>query len=385
MRGFTLVAALASLSLAACGGGGGGGAAPAPVATGSGTSAQGQSEHAIAATNDVGAPLADFSRFDESVGSASIASSSIGRRAASTSGACADGVEFFVPATSGATNSTETKDFYDSACTLLARDAVRIFTPLSTSAETVAATVQLYAPLNPTPIAVHTATRTFENAVFSANGFPLFSTGFSESSVDTLSIANSKTIESGAEFVVAPTAGAVSDFCSDSAGFNATGFAKLDATFGWQGGVLSGGSRTVNADDSVTWTGTHTGFSAIGTIGALSVGTFTQNTACPITNRMFTLAGGTTLGNYTIPLTVTYLHGMVESLAINNATLANGDTLSVTTTPGTLASSNTFITGSVASGGMPIATFAVNGYGDGTLTVTASARQYVIVDWHVVR
>jgi hypothetical protein len=32
-----------------------------------------------------------------------------------------------------------------------------------------------------------------------------------------------------------------------------------------------------------------------------------------------------------------------------------------------------------------LATFSVNGYGDGTLTITASGRAFVMVDRHVVR
>ncbi len=255
---------------------------------------------------------------------------------------------------------------------------------LRSGAENVNATVQLYAPFGSTPIAVRTATRTFTNATFDNYGFPIALDGYDETSSDTLSIASSKAIDSGAEFVLGPAQSGKSNFCSDSAGFSATGVQTLNETFGWQGGVLSGGSRTVNADGSVTWAATHTGFSAKGALGSLSVNAGTQNTACPITTPMFMLAGGTTLGNYTIPISVTYLHGMVESLTISNATLTNGDTLNVSTTASAAPSSSSFITASVASGGTQISILAVNGYGDGTLTVTATGRQFAVVDWHVV-
>ena len=171
----------------------------------------------------------------------------------------------------------------------------------------------------------------------------------------------------------------------DSSGFNDTGIAKLNETFGWQGGVLSGGSRTVNSDNSVTWTATHAGTTFKGAIGALSIATGTQNTACPIATPMFTLAGGTSTGTYSIPVVATYLHGMLESLTITNATLSNGTTLSVATNSALPPSSAGYITGTIGRGTTQIATFAVDAFGDGTLTLTATGAQYVITDWHVVR
>jgi hypothetical protein len=76
---------------------------------------------------------------------------------------------------------------------------------------------------------------------------------------------------------------------------------------------------------------------------------------------------------------------MLESLSITGATLANGDTLTVTTNASEPPSSNLYITGTVSNGSTQIATFAVDAYGDGTLTVSSSGAEYVIVDWHVVR
>ena len=44
-----------------------------------------------------------------------------------------------------------------------------------------------------------------------------------------------------------------------------------------------------------------------------------------------------------------------------------------------------FITGIVSNGGSQFATFNVNAFGDGTLTLTSSGAQYVMTDWHVIK
>jgi len=174
-------------------------------------------------------------------------------------------------------------------------------------------------------------------------------------------------------------------FCGDAAGFNATGIAALGETFGWQGGVSSTGTRTVNADGSVTWNATHAGSTAKGAVGSLSIHTGTPNTACPIATPMFTLSGGTTQGSYTIPTVATYKGGLLIGLTITNASLANGTTLNVTTNTSVSPTSNLFITGTIANGSTQVATFNVDAFGDGTLTMTSSGAQYVLTDWHVVR
>ena len=138
-------------------------------------------------------------------------------------------------------------------------------------------------------------------------------------------------------------------------------------------------------DGSVTWTAAHAGSTAKGAIGSLSIGVGTQNTACPITTPMFTLAGGTSLGTYNIPTTATYKSGLLIGLAIANATLANGTTLNVTTNTGVSPMNNLFITGVISNAGTSVATFTVDAFGDGTLTMSAGGTQYVITDWHVVK
>jgi hypothetical protein len=388
IRARFLPAALALSALVTGCSGGGGGSSPNPIAsTPAGTSpAQAQSVAAISDANAVGSPLKDFEDFDKtadtSQGTGTQASSSSRQ---SATGACNDGVEFFAPDKNGDANSTETIDFYDTACTDPARDVVRIYTSTGASSESVALTESLFAPGNATAIATRSETHTITNGTFNAYGYPLAANGYDLVASDVLTIGSAKTIDSDRELVIGPTSGGSNAFCSDSAGYNATGFPKLGITFGWQGGVLAGGSRTVNAGGSVTWAATHAGTVYKGALGGLSVASGTQNTSCPIATPMFTLAGGTAVGTYSIPISVTYAHGMLVSLTIANATLGDGDTLDVTTNTSLPPTSSQYVTGSISSGSTQIATFAVDAFGDGTLTVTASGSQYVITDWHVVR
>jgi hypothetical protein len=357
-------------------------ATSAPSQSGS----QAQSEAVVSDANAVGSPLKNFADFDKSIGTSSV--SGVGtsaRTRADATGTCNNGVEFFAPDQNGDADSTETIDFYDSACTEKARDIVRVYAPTSASSETVAVTESLFAAGNATAIATRTSSHTISNATFNKYGYPEPADGFDLVQNDTLTIAEAKTISSGSELVMEPASSGTNAFCSDSSGFNDTGFPKLGETFGWQGGVLSGGSRTVNSDNSVTWTATHAGTTFKGAIGALSIATGAQNSTCPIATPMFTLAGGTSTGTYSIPVVATYSHGMLESLTISNATLSNGTALSVATNSSVPPSAPGYITGTISKGTTQIATFALDAFGDGTLTQTATGAQYVITDWHVVR
>src|SRR5579872_3781034 len=279
MRTPALLGLALTLVFAGCGGGGSATSTgvtpttnPTPNGGNTGLSPQAASEHAVNATNALGDPINTITDFNNSI--TAPASSSIRRGALSTtpSGTCSNGVEFFVPDTNNDPNSTESKAFYDTACTQLARDVVRIFT-VNGSNESVNRTEKIFSINNTTPSSVRTDTVTILNATFDAKGFPLVANGFARTSTGELDLAGSKTIDSGNEMVLLAGSNGTNSFCSDSAGFNATGIQSLGETFGWQGAVLTGGTRTVNADGSVTWTATHTGSTFKGAIGALSLAT----------------------------------------------------------------------------------------------------------------
>jgi predicted small lipoprotein YifL len=385
---FTALSLLAALTLAACGGGGGSSPLVPPSGGGNSTqSTQAQTEDSIDTTNDVGAPVKDFATYDEATGSPlqSVARTTDAIHVqAAGDGTCNNGVEFFAPDKKGDANSTERIDFYDNGCTAIARDAVRIFTSTGANSETVQRTVSLYALNSSTPSAVRSETVNYRNATFDQYGYPVVKDGFARTHTGELDVSGAKTIVADGELVVAPSSGSSTTFCSDSAGFNATGIASLSETFGWAG-VMPSGTRTANSDGTVTWNTTHTGSTYTGAIGGLSIQSGVQNTSCPIATPMFTLAGGTLKGTYNLPVSATFSHGILTNLTIQNATLANGDTLNVQTNSGVQPGDPHFISGTLSKSGSQIAAFNVDAFGDGVLVVSASGKQYQIEDWHVVK
>ncbi|GAC1544564.1 MAG: hypothetical protein NVS2B17_25820 [Candidatus Velthaea sp.] len=370
--------------LAGCGGGGSSSNPNLPIPPSSplsptADSVQTQSEQAVTTTNSLGSPLKDFQ-----TNNATINPLSLGRSVQSIqNGSCKDGIEFFAPDKNGDPNSTESQYFFDLTCTQLARDTVRVYSSLGTSSESVNRTESLYAVNNGTPIAVRTDSVTITNATFDSHGFPSVASGYNRVSTDSLGISGSKTINADDELVMLPASNGSNAFCGDSAGYNATGIAKLNKTFGWQG--IESGTRTINTDGSITWTTAHAGNTESGAIGSLSIAGGTQNSACPIVKPMYTIAGGTDGNTYNIPVTATYNHGVLSNLSIVNAQLAGGATLNVTTNVGVGPANSGYITGTLAKNGTQTATFAVDAFGSGTLTITSSGAQFVITDWHVVR
>ncbi|HET7815641.1 MAG TPA: hypothetical protein VFL13_14865 [Candidatus Baltobacteraceae bacterium] len=384
-----LAALVGSFSLAACGGGGGTGST-LPVSGGNGGNSQSltqQTEDSVDTANAVGSPMKDISNYNDTMsapGTAQFAAK--GSKSTDTvgDGSCNNGVEFFAPDKAGDPNSTERIDFYDNGCTQIARDAVRVVSSTGSGSENVARTVNLYALNGTSPEAVRSESVAFSNAQFDRYGYPVLSAGFDRTHSGNLTINGVRTIDGDGELVVAPSANSVTTFCSDSAGFNATGDSNLNETFGWQG-MNPSGTRTVNSDNSVTWALTRTGTAYTGAIGGLTIQTGAQNTSCPISTPMFTLAGGTAKGSYNIPISATYKQGILSNLTISNASLVNGDTLNVTTNSSLPPSDPHFISGTLTNGSNNVSTFNVDAFGDGTLVVAKNGKAYQIVDWHVVK
>jgi hypothetical protein len=373
-------------ALTACGGGSG--SITPPAGGGPNISTQAQTEDSIDTANSVGAPISDISSYNESTTGSPLQAVARNSDALSTKtladGACNNGVEFWAPDKKGDANSTERIVFYDNGCTQMQSDAVRIYTSTGSNSETVQRTVSRYHLNSSTPSSVRSETVNYTNATFDAYGYPVYKSGFDRTHTGELDVNGVKTIDADGEFVLLAQSNNVSTFCGDSAGFNATGDASLNETFGWAGMVPSG-TRTVNSDGSVTWSLTHEGSAYTGPIGGLSIQSGVQNTNCPISTPMFTLAGGTVKGNYNIPVQATFQAGILTNLTISNAALANGDTLNVQTNSGVSPGDPHFISGTLSNNGTTIATFNVDAFGDGTLVVAASGKAYQIEDWRVVK
>lgn len=389
VRNLLAAASLIAVSiLTACGGGGAAGSLT-PPGTGSagGASIQSQTEDAIDTANDVGSPVKDIGSYNEATGSplqaAARGAQSISIQALGD-GACSNGVEFFAPDKNGDLDSTERIVFYDNGCTQIQSDAVRIYTQTSSASETVQRTVSRYTANNGAAASVRSETVNYTGASFDRFGYPVYKNGFDRTNAGELDVDGVKTIDGDGEFVLLPSSSGSSTFCGDSAGFNAAGDASLNETFGWAG-MMPSGTRTINADGSITWSLTHEGSTYTGAIGGLSIQAGVQNGSCPVSTPMFTLAGGTLKGEYDIPIQATYLHGVLTNLTVTNATLSNGDTLNIQTNSGVSPGDEHFISGTLAKSGTSIANFNVNAFGDGTLVVAAGGKAYHIEDWHVVK
>jgi hypothetical protein len=305
-------------------------------------------------------------------------------RRAVRSHACLDGIELFAPDRNGDANSTEELVFYNAGCSQLALDDVRTYTSTGSHSETVHHTTSFYAPGRSMPFAVATSTSSVSNATFGRYGLPELGSGFANVTAGQVVVNKSPVLSTDAEVVVMPASGASSTFCSDSAGFDPSGIVSLDSTFGWQG-VLTSGTRTSEGTGLVTWSATPSGTAFSGAIGSLSIATATQNLSCPIARPDFTLAGGSAIGTYSIPISVTFHRGRLWSVTVSRATLPGGDTLSVRTNHARRPTSRDYVSGAIRTGRTSIATFGVNAFGNGTLTVTSTGAQYKMADWIVVQ
>jgi hypothetical protein len=376
------VTALAlAMALTACSGGSGGSTPPTLGGGGGSTNSTAQSETAIMAANALGNPIKSLTQFNADTISAGAAAQT---QSATPNGTCNAGVKFWSPDKAGQPNSTQQDFFYNANCTGgIARDVLRIFVP-NGSSETLTTTATMYALGAAGSSAVRTDASVISHATFNANGYAIAADGFDRESSGSLNIAGSRTINSDYELIMQPASGDVNSFCSDSAGYNATGIPSLDETFGWQGGV-NNGTRINNGSGSITWSATHAGTSFKGPIGGLSIAPGTFNTACPITTPAYSLTGGTAGGSYSLPVTATYTHGILTALSVANGMLANGNTLNAASSSSLPPGNPQFITGAVTNGGTTIASFAVDAFGDGTLTVTKNGSVFAITDWHVVK
>ncbi len=343
-------------------------AAPAMLA-----SAAGNDSAAIRMLHVFGAPLreiADQSEAPESGGT----------------GACVRGTRRFVPDRNGDADSSEVEIYYDRSCKQLARDAVRVYKPLTPSSESVALTVNAFAP-HGVPLSTRIGTISFSNATFGKNGFAIGADGYLRTSYDTLTAAGDRrAVLSDGEFVLAPIAGGSGDFCSDSAAYNAVGIPSLGETFGSQGGFLSVATRTVNADGSVTWTGTHDATVEEAPIGQLSIAVGTPSSVCPIVNPAYTLAGGTVKNASSAAVTATANDGLVLGLSVTRVSERGGElALNASSHPHVWPMNPRFITGTIVSGTAPVASFSIDALGDGSLKIAKTGTTYPVIDWTVVR
>jgi hypothetical protein len=187
---------------------------------------------------------------------------------------------------------------------------------------------------------------------------------------------NGKRIFSGSELLLRS-----GDYCQSSAGYSVSGIPSLDETFGWEGGAFTGGTRQSNGRGSAVWSANASGSVVQGAIGGLSISRSSARPSCPMNAPAFILRGGDSENAFSIPISMAFRQGNLSSLRVSGARFANGDSLATTTR----ASRNGIeVDGIVSSGHTRVATFRIDGFGTGTLTITSTGAQYVIADWIVV-
>jgi hypothetical protein len=187
---------------------------------------------------------------------------------------------------------------------------------------------------------------------------------------------NGKRILSGSELVIRG-----SDYCQSGAGYSADGIPSLDATFGWEGGALSGGSRTSGVHGAAVWSANARGAVVQSPIGGLSIARTSSAASCPIGSPAFVLNGGTSENAFSLPISMSFVHGRLANLSVVNGRFANGESLEVTTVANRQPVE---VDGAVAHGHTRVASFRVDAFGNGTLTITSTGAQYVVADWIVI-
>jgi hypothetical protein len=169
-------------------------------------------------------------------------------------------------------------------------------------------------------------------------------------------------------------------YCQSAAGYLAAGIPSLDATFGWQSGAYTGGTRGLDSRGSAIWSANASGSVLQGSIGSLSIER-KSGASCPMNAPAFIVKGGTSANAFTLPISMEFRRGELINLSVVNGRFASGDTLEVMTRSDRQSAQ---VLGVIMNGRAEIATFRTNGNGDGTLTITSSGAQYAIGDWIVV-
>jgi hypothetical protein len=190
-----------------------------------------------------------------------------------------------------------------------------------------------------------------------------------------------KRIVSRSALVIRPAAGYVTEYCQSSAGYSATGIPSLDATFGWESGAFSGGSRTIDGRGSSVWLANASGAVVQGPIGSLSVGRSSAGATCPMTVPVFVVKGGESARAFEIPIALSFRRGALVNLSVPAARFSSGESLYVATVNGRRGIS---AAGTITNGRTQLGAFRTDAFGNGTLTITSTGAQYVISDWIVV-
>ena len=303
-----------------------------------------------------------------------------------TIGACRDGRQFFAPDRRGDARSSETRDYFDSACTQLARDTLRLYAFRGPASEVVERVISLYQRGGSTPVAVRRETSFVASTRFGRWGFPVARDGFAQTTASSLWVGNRRESSDGSGIVLLPGRGVTTGYCQDSAGYSVGGFPSLDATFGWEGGTLDSqisATRTTEGDGAITLASIEQGETFVGPIGSLAAVAQKHAGSCPSASPVYRLQGGELAGAFIAPIRATYRGGRLRRLSVSGASFSGGYRLNAVTTTAGLQAPR--VAGTLAGGGFRVAAFETDAFGNGTLTIASTGAQYRLIDWTIVR
>ena len=359
MRSIFVCAIAASLTLAGCGAGTGAGGLltggqPHPSADADSQSA------AQAAMAPVSAGDLTNGLFGGSYGTTLVA----GVQPSTAHGlatVCVRRHEHFVTQVSPTETRYETKFFYDSACTQLAKDVVADVTIPDPSDETIVRTATWW-----NKAGAQIADR---SGNFSITGSP---GDFAAVLTSAFFVGTSSqpTNQFGGQLTVVPQNSTTWTVAGDHADIFNDVAPRVNASFGVSA-ALQNVTASLDASGDVTFSGSRGESLSMGSLYGL-----TMSSTPP-----FSVSGGTQIGTATQTGSIEFdAAGQLMAVDVTVST-SKGYTVDMTSSgsPGSIAI-NGVVTNASAQ---QVATFTVDEYGDGIITY-ADGRQALIVDWHIV-
>ena len=361
MRTRIIFAIVAAITLAGCAGGGSG--SPFPNQPGGSSSSMTPQE---AAQTGADTAMAEVERgsLDSTLfsGSSGVLLSTARAPMPQTSGTCVNGVIKTVTIISPTETQYDVQAFFDLACTQLRRDSFADVQIPNPSTENIARTIKNY---NNSGLLLST-----RSANYSVTGSPGNFSAVVTSAL-TVGTESSPQEQSGHQLTVAPQNANTWTIAGNGARIENVAVPSVNESFG-EAALLSNVTATVDASSNVTFAGTRNKTFYKGALGSLSIPS----------SPPFGVSGGTQTGTGSLTGSVVFdSNDQLVSVALNG-TLANGDSIVVTSSgSGATISINGTIT---APGGAQLATFSVDRFGDGLITY-ANGSQAIIMDWHVVK
>ncbi len=262
--------------------------------------------------------------------------------------------------------------YYDARCRSLAVQIVRTTSQTSPGSATMLESASFFGRGHTTPLAVRSdaseVSRTRANHALTVR------------TSGQLSTTGGARFLSGSEVTMLPSLGNVAEFCLSSAGYAMSGIPSLDETFGWDESTLADGARTTGWQGLARWFATVNGDVVRAPIGTLTLSGGAGHQSCPMDSPAFALAGAVAHDAFSMPISVTFARGALQSVSVYDAKFSQGESLNVETLS---VHGAPYVDGAIERANSQIGSFRVDAFGNGTLTITSTGAQYVVTDWLV--